>query len=63
MGNGRNRDNNTREIATSGWNIQFPGSRKGPGAYLVTKVFSLDLLLGDGHDSHLFADLDAQLDM
>ncbi|CAK9221354.1 unnamed protein product [Sphagnum troendelagicum] len=58
VGNGRNRDNTAREIATSGWNIQLPGARKGPGAYLVTKVFSLDLLLGDGHDSHLFADLD-----
>ncbi len=58
VGNGRNRDNTTREIATSGWNIQLPGPRKGPGAYLVTKVFSLDLLLGDGHDSHLFAELD-----
>jgi len=58
VGNGRNRDNTTREIATSGWNIQLPGPCKGPGAYLVTKVFSLDLLLGDGHDSHLFAELD-----
>ncbi len=58
VGNGRTRDNTTREIATSGWNIQLPGPRKGPGAYLVTKVFSLDLLLGDGHDSHLFAELD-----
>jgi hypothetical protein len=58
VGNDRTRDNTTQEIATSGWNIQLPGPRKGPGAYLVTKVVSLDLLLGDGHDSHLFAELD-----